>query len=333
MTGQPPQTLSTILKPTEEEVGLRLDEFVTRHLDGFTKGEIVRAIERRNILLNERPGKKGIKLRSGDQVQIRDLSFNLVYPNPEVPVSCIWFDETLLALNKPAGIPTFPNRGYERKTLANGLVSAYPGQQGIGDSPLEAGILHRLDNGTSGLVIAARNQQTFQSMRRLFVERQVEKTYLALVHGVVAQSGRLENHLAHDPAHPGRMVIVQPETPHALYAVTRFRPLSCANGYTLLAVGIRTGVTHQIRCQLAAAGHPILGDARYAPKAGEPSFPGHCLHSYALAFQHPTTAQSVLLRAKILPPFLEEIRRIGVPYEQALVCLEAQFAPPKGNCV
>ncbi|MGN1359854.1 MAG: pseudouridine synthase [Kiritimatiellia bacterium] len=333
MDEQQPQTLSTILKPTAEEVGLRLDEFATRHLDGFTKGEIVRAIERRNILLNGRPGKKGIKLRLEDQVQVRDLSFNLVYPNPEVPVSCIWFDKTLLALNKPAGIPTFPNRGYERETLANGLVSAYPGQQGVGDSPLEAGILHRLDNGTSGLVLAARNQQTFQAMRRLFVERQVEKTYLALVHGLVTQSGRLENYLTHDPTRPGRMLIVQPETPHALYAVTRFRPLTAANGHTLLAVGIRTGVTHQIRCQLAAVGHPIMGDARYAPETVPPSFPGHCLHSYALAFQHPATAQSVLLLAKILPPFLGELRRIGIPWEQAQVCLEAQFAPPKGNCV
>lgn len=285
---------------SENDAGLRLDEFVTRHLPGFTKGAIIRAIDYHSILLNNRVSKKGFKLRAGDTIQIKDLSSNRVYPNPDVPVSVIYRDDYLFAINKPAGLPAHPNRPHERDTLANGLIAAFPQQEGIGDSPLVAGILHRLDTDTSGLTLAARTQEIFDYFRTAFSERQLEKTYLALVEGRITEKGRLEHNLIHNPQHPGHMIdadtIRDPERP--MKAVTRYQPIREFRNHTLLEVGIRTGVTHQIRCQLSLAGFPIVGDTRYGGQA-VPGFPRHFLHASAIEFSLPGTQQITRLEAPL----------------------------------
>ncbi len=171
-----------------------------------------------------------------------------------------------------------------------------------------AGALHRIDADTSGLVLVARTADAFSALRAQFSEQSVRKTYLALVEGSVAVGGTLENNLAHDPTLPfcrmidcarNRLTRAQRERLKPLHAVTAFRPIAHAQveneERTLLEVVIYTGVTHQIRAQLALAGMHIVNDRLYGAFAVE-GMNGHCLHALAANFRHPTTGDETEIR-------------------------------------
>ena len=179
----------------------------------------------------------------------------------------------------------------------NGVVARWPDVRDVGDQPLMAGALHRIDADTSGLVLVARTPAAFDVLRAQFAAQTVKKTYLALVEGSVAVGGTLENDLIHDPTLPFcRMIDIRRARARVraapLHAVTHFAPVgrtSCGNEErTLLEVTIYTGVTHQIRAQLALAGLHIVNDRLYGAFAVEGQN-GHCLHALAAAFRHPVS--------------------------------------------
>ena len=186
----------------------------------------------------------------------------------------------------------------------NGVVARHPECAGIGDQPLMAGALHRIDADTSGLVLVARSAVAYERLRTQFAEQTVKKTYLALVEGAVAVGGTLENDLVHDPTLPFcRMIDVsrarQRIKAAPLHAVTNFNPIGltrCGNEErTLLEVTIYTGVTHQIRAQLAFAGMHIVNDRLYGGFAVEGQA-GHCLHALAAKFLHPASGVETEIR-------------------------------------
>jgi len=221
----------------------------------------------------------------------------------------IAFEDTdLLAFDKPAGMPVQPLSCKETGTLMNGVVARYPECSPLGDAPLMAGALHRIDADTSGLVLVARNASAFDSLRRQFNEQTIRKTYLALVEGSIAVGGTLENDLAHDPTLPfcrmidarhNRLTTAQQAKLRPLHAVTMFKPVGQttvgSEERTLLEVTIFTGVTHQIRAQLALAGLHIVNDRLYGAFAIE-NQTGHCLHALAAAFLHPSSGNPVEIR-------------------------------------
>ena len=192
----------------------------------------------------------------------------------------------------------------------NGVVAHWPECREVGDSPLMAGALHRIDADTSGLVLVARTDTAFAGMRAQFAAQTVRKTYLALVEGSVAVGGTLEGDLVHDPTVPCcRMVDaeafaarhreISTASLRPLHAITRFRPIAhvCeeCEERTLLEVEIFTGVTHQIRAQLAAAGMHIVNDRLYGAFAVD-GLEGHCLHALAASFRHPISGEPVEIR-------------------------------------
>ena len=217
-------------------------------------------------------------------------------------------DAALLAFDKPAGMPVQPLTCRETGTLMNAVVARYPECRPLGDSPLMAGALHRIDADTSGLVLVARTAAAFDALRAQFSAPTVKKTYLALVEGSVAVGGTLENDLVHDPtlpfcrmidAHHNRLTTSQAANLKPLHAVTQFKPIGRTvvenEERTLLEVTIYTGVTHQIRAQLALAGMHIVNDRLYGAFAVE-NQQGHCLHALAAAFAHPVSGDSVEIR-------------------------------------
>ncbi len=289
-----------------EAAGTRLDAFVLSVAPGSTRAFVRDALARGEILLNGGKAPKGAKVRAGDLVEIRSLleeADNRVAPDPAVAVSIVYDDGRLLGADKPAGMAVQPLSPLERGTLANGMVARRPELAGVGDGPLVAGAVHRIDAGTSGLVVFAADDEVFGAMRALFVGRKVLKTYLALVEGRVERGGRIEGELVHDPRVPFcRMVPAETPLPGPLrgglrpmFAATSFEPLHGAGRNTLLKVEIRTGVTHQIRAQLATAGFPIVGDALYG--ASPLSGGGFRLHSLSAAFVHPVTGEPVVVSA------------------------------------
>ena len=307
-----------------ERGGVRVDAALLAAFPTSSRAFVRDAIARGDVLLAAspsaapRPVAKGAKLRGGETIVVRELlesSDNRVAADASVHVPCVFSDDSLLAFDKPAGMPVQPLSCRDLGTLMNGVVAHWPECREIGDSPLMAGALHRIDADTSGLVLVARTDAAFAALRSQFAAQTVRKTYLALVEGSVAVGGTLECDLVHDPAVPCcRMVDAEAfaarhrEVPIAslrpLHAVTRFQPVAhvCeeCEERTLLEVEIFTGVTHQIRAQLAAAGMHIVNDRLYGAFAVE-GMTGHCLHALAASFRHPTSGEPVEIRTPIPP--------------------------------
>ena len=299
------------------EGGVRLDAAILNAFPSTTRAFVKDAIASGNVLIGagtssspQKKALKGLKLRGGETVVIRELleaADNLVAPEPG-RLSCVFEDDALLAFDKPAGMPVQPLSCRETGTLMNAVVARYPECRALGDSPLMAGALHRIDADTSGLVLVARTADAFANLRAQFAAQSVRKTYLALVEGAVAVGGTLENDLIHDPtlpfcrmidAHHNRLCASELARTKSLHAVTQFKPIAHTlqenEERTLLEVTIFTGVTHQIRAQLALAGLHIVNDRLYGAFAVE-NQTGHCLHALAASFTHPVSGDPVEIR-------------------------------------
>ena len=246
-------------------------------------------------------------------VHLDEIQDNSPAPDRSVCPRCIFEDDALLAFDKPAGMSVQPLTRKETGTLMNGVVARWPECVGVGDSPLMAGALHRIDSGTSGLVLVARNAMAFENLRSQFSAQTVKKTYLALVEGAVAFGGTLENDLVHMPGlgyckmvdlRKGRLSESERRAlaAKALHAVTSYVPVgrTCEGNEerTFLEVTIYTGVTHQIRAQLALAGMHIVNDRLYGAFAVE-NMTGHCLHALAASFNHPISGEQCEIRTAL----------------------------------
>jgi len=169
----------------------------------------------------------------------------------------VWEDGHLVAVNKPAGYHS--HRGKHRPTVADFVAERYPGIEGVGDLPLECGLIHRLDRDTSGILLAALNRATFLALRTAFRNHEISKDYLALVHGVLPSVDVVDTSLVRLQSR----VRAARRGERSLTAITRVRPLERGDDWTLVLATMRTGVTHQIRAHLAMLGHPLIGDRKY----------------------------------------------------------------------
>jgi len=297
---------------TQTEDGMRLDLFIMAHFPGATRSQVRDALLRGDILLGGRKAGKGAKIRAGDNVTVLALpetGDNHVRPDPSVAPRIVYADQELVAADKPAGMPVQPLSANEGGTLAGGMVALYPALAHVGDEPLIAGAVHRIDAGTSGLVMFALTEPSFSGMRRQFANREVSKKYLALVEGHVDRAGAVACELAHTPRlgfcrMTEYAALPAPDRAKArpLFAETRFRPVRKLGGRTLLEVSIETGVTHQIRAQLALSGHPIAGDRIYGGGDASGLVPENCfcLHSLSARFRHPASGERVDIETR--PP-------------------------------
>ena len=297
-----------------EQSGVRLDAVLLGTYPTTTRAFVREAVEGGKVLVNGRRAAKGLKLRGGEQIAVSErleAEDNLVRPNPAIRPRVVFEDAALLGLDKPAGLPVQPLSCSETKTLMNGVAARYPECIPLGDRPLMAGALHRIDADTSGLVLAARTAEAFEALRAQFTAQTVKKTYLALVEGSVAVGGTLENDLVHDPSLPfcrmidarhNRLCEAEKRKLRPLHAVTNFKPIGHTTveneERTLLEVTIYTGVTHQIRAQLALAGFHIVNDRLYGAFAVE-NQTGHGLHAWAAAFRHPVSGDEMEIRTSL----------------------------------
>lgn len=294
----------------------------------FTTGEICRVTLTPEGREEKRRIPKGYKVRAADVIEVTRLyekKDRRVVPNPDLALSVIYEDDAVLAFNKPAGLPVHPLRVNETNTLANAMVARYPETAEIGPNPLFPALVHRLDTDTSGVLLAARTERAYAALRHQFQTRQVRKEYCALVLGHPPDRGILEHYLAHDPARPGHMLVRLPlrkeESSRARHskkrmrwmrAVTEYQVSATIGNFALLKVTIRTGVTHQIRCQLAAAGFPIVNDILY----GGPCLDGlswqarHFLHASAVECRHPFTEVPMRIEAPWPQKWQEAIERL-----------------------
>lgn len=281
--------------------GARLDRFLGEHCGPLTRRQTRAIIAAGAVRVNGRRAHKGDTLRAGDVVEIDRDALTPAVPQgqPELAVPVLYEDDALIALDKPSGMPSVALAGSERDTAANFLLARLPAAATIGGSPLEAGLVHRLDTGTSGVLLAAREATAWAALREQFRQRQVGKRYVALVEGAVVRSGEIAAPIAHHPRRP-RLMVVCRDARHAgelaaRAARTTYRPLARRGPATLLELTIDAGVRHQIRVHLAALGHPVCGDTLYgaAPAARL------MLHAAALRIRHPSSGRALTIESPL----------------------------------
>jgi 23S rRNA pseudouridine1911/1915/1917 synthase len=293
-----------------EEAGLRLDRLILGRWPDVPRALVAEAIALGAVGLNGKPALKGDKVQAGDRVAVSELTERSdvrVAPNPRLPLQVLYADEAVLAMDKPSGMPVHPLSHRETDTLANAMLARYPELAAVGDQPLMPGLVHRIDAATSGLVLAARTPAAYLCLREQFHRQTVRKLYLAVVRGGVNETGRIESQLIHRQGTQHRMEVLgdrqPPDGQRAMRAVTEFEPVRSDAAITLLRVTIFTGVTHQIRCQLASIGHPILGDDIYGPAENPPAPSRLYLHAAEIAFRHPTDDRPTTLTSPTPPEF------------------------------
>jgi 23S rRNA pseudouridine1911/1915/1917 synthase len=237
-------------------------------------------------------------------------------PRPEpLPLAILYDDADLVVVDKPAGMVVHPGAGHAQGTLVNALLHHVKDLSGIGGE-LRPGIVHRLDRGTSGVMVVAKNDAAHQELSRQFTLREVEKEYAALVWGVVQAGRRIESPIGRDPNDRQKM---SSRARHARHAVTRVTGAEHLRGVSLLTVAIHTGRTHQIRVHLSEIGHPIVGDPTYggirrhlpADLRALGRLERPFLHALRLAFAHPADGRMLEFTAPLAPDLqrvLDEIR-------------------------
>jgi 23S rRNA pseudouridine1911/1915/1917 synthase len=230
----------------------------------------------------------------------------------DVPFEVRWEDPHVLVVDKPAGIVVHPGAGRKTGTLASGLLHRYPELEGIGQEG-RWGIVHRLDQGTSGLLLVARTAASFEFLTVEMAARRIHRSYLALVHGVPAMpTGTIDAPIGRDPVHPTRKKVV----PDGRSARTHYRVREDFGKAALLEVDLETGRTHQIRVHLATIGHPVVGDRSYTRRADPVRVKRIFLHAARVVFNHPVTGAETIVESPLPPDLvasLESIRRVFPP--------------------
>jgi 23S rRNA pseudouridine1911/1915/1917 synthase len=293
------------------EAGARLDAYLASHVEDWSRARLQRLIEAEDVLVNGKPAKPSYKLREHDEleVELTAPSSTTFAPEP-IPIEIVYEDETVVVVNKPAGLVVHPAAGIHSGTLANALVYHFQ-QLPDGGAGVRPGIVHRLDRDTSGLLVVAKTEAALENLSDQFRDRTVFKSYVALVHGRVnTDSGRIDQPLARDPANRTRMAVVR----GGRSALSLYRVRLRFDRFTLLDVELKTGRTHQIRVHLAWLKHPVVGDETYGAgrdnniqdpqlRARVRNLGRHFLHAEKLAFSHPATNKRVEFTSA-LPPEL-----------------------------
>ncbi|HJU94293.1 MAG TPA: RluA family pseudouridine synthase [Pyrinomonadaceae bacterium] len=297
------------IKIGPEHSGVRLDAFLASQIEGWSRARLQKLIDNEDVLVNHKRSKPAYKLREGDELEIELIAPPTTDFTPEnIPIDIVYEDDTLVVVNKPAGLVVHPAAGAPSGTLANAL--AYHFQQ-LPHRGLRPGIVHRLDRDTSGLLVIAKTDAALENLSDQFRDRTVFKSYVALVHGRVSpESGKIDQPLARDPSNRTRMAVVR----GGRNALTLYRVRRAFDRFTLLDVELKTGRTHQIRVHLAWLKHPVVGDETYGGGRDntiqDPQFRArvrnlnrHFLHAEKLAFSHPKTHELVKFESP-LPPEL-----------------------------
>jgi len=308
------RTIHHVVAPEEE--GERLDTVVASVVPGLTRSQVKRMADGGWISVDERRGRAGGRLRPGQRLEIHLPPPVQARAVPEaIPLTILHEDSHLLVVDKPAGMVVHPGAGVASGTLVNALLHHCGDLSGIG-GVLRPGIVHRLDKNTSGLLVVAKNDETHRALQAQFMNRQVAKTYVAVVFGVPgSETGSMSMPIGRHPVDRKRM---STRSPGGRTAVTHWRVIRRFFHFSILEVDLITGRTHQVRVHLQGTGHPVVGDRVYggrhrSQELSNPllrsrirGFGRQALHAHRLGFIHPITSRDMSFTSP-LPPDMQEL--------------------------
>jgi 23S rRNA pseudouridine1911/1915/1917 synthase len=300
------------LRAEPEDAGKRLDQLVHERLPQFSRARIQLWIREGRVRVNGSAVRPARTVRAGEPIEVEPAEAPPLHAAPEdIPLHVLYEDAGLVAIDKPAGMVVHAGAGVHSGTLVNALLHRFGALSGVGGA-LRPGIVHRLDRFTSGVLLVAKNDDAHRALAEQFASRQVEKTYIALVHGTVkAETGRIDRPIARDPSHRTRMTGRLSE---GRAAWSEYRVVKRFENFTLLEVRIGTGRTHQIRVHLSGMGHPVVGDTLYGAPAKAPDLPPlgrYFLHAHRLRFHLPSTGEAIVLVSPLPRELQEWIAHLG----------------------
>ncbi len=286
----------------------RLDRFLAENETTLSRSAAARLIKDGMVRLNGRAAQASDRVARGDVVEFALPEARPARASAEsLPLRLVYQDADLVVVDKPAGMVVHPAPGHHSGTLVNALLGLGGSWSAAGGEE-RPGIVHRLDKGTSGLIVLAKNRRAYDSLTAQLQRRTMSRRYLALAHGAMAQQdGTVDAPIGRDPRSRVRMAVARAGTGRR--AVTRFRTLERFAAYTYLECRLETGRTHQIRVHLASLGHPLVGDTTYGagrarrldtlPADLVEALGGVALHAAGLCFLHPSTGEPVDLSSPL----------------------------------
>ena len=287
----------------ENEKSIRIDAYLSNKKED-SRVKIQRLIAEGKIKVNGKNTKPSYKIQKSDIITIEAEEVKETNLKPQnIPLEVIYEDNDIIVVNKPKGMVVHPANGNPDGTLVNAVMAICKGSlSGIGGE-IRPGIVHRLDKDTSGIIIIAKNDKAHIKLSEQIKNHEVEKTYIALVRGVVKENTATINMPIGRSTKDRKKMAVSEKGKNA---ITHFKVIKRYKNYTLLEVKIETGRTHQIRVHLSQIGYPIVGDAVYSNGKNEWNIKGQCLHAKSLKFKHPTTEKEMYLEAEI-PKYFKDI--------------------------
>lgn len=287
------------------DAGIRLDVYLNLKLDEISRSQVAKLAQGGHIYLNGKPAKPSLKLKAGDEVRVEmPCAMPSQYLPENLPLEILYEDLDILVLNKPAGMVVHPAPGHDNGTLVNAVLHHCPDLGAIAGE-IRPGIVHRLDQDTSGVMVVAKNNVALENLTEQFKSRKTQKIYLALVLGHMEGAGEVDAAIGRALNDRKRMSVV---SKHKREALTKWRALKDYNSVSLLKIRILTGRTHQIRVHMAHLRHPIVGDQLYGVKNIPQVLQNYgvrdarlyeilqpitrqMLHAYRLSFSHPQSGQ------------------------------------------
>ena len=297
----------------------RIDAYIS-HMLSESRSVIKQHLQQKTVIVksvhlkNERLLKPSEKPLHQSEIIFQNYilkSERKLQPNPQLFIPILYEDEHLLVVNKPRGLVVNALKYTETQSVANFFVAQTPSLSTWSEHPLDPGVVHRLDQWTSGCLIGVKTDQALKILQAQFKNRSVKKIYLAVVEGQISTSDEWTDELIHHPKNIKKMMVVTPKTLERLKAKARkavlsFRPITHQNQCTLVEVRLKTGRMHQIRVQFSHRGYPLLGDKLYNAKQTVP-FDGYWLHAQHIEFTHPITGERIFCSA----PLPEELKAWG----------------------
>ncbi len=294
---------------TSENVGARLDAFLSGELESFSRSAISKSIEKGLVLVNGKTVSKSFKLSLDDNIE-----FSVEAPiepdilPQDIKLDIVYEDEHLLVVNKPKGMVVHPAVGNYTDTLVNALMyhckDSLSGINGV----LRPGIVHRIDKNTSGLLIVAKNDNAHNHLAQQIKEHSFTREYITVVYGNIKNdTGTIDAPIGRHPIDRKKMCVTDK---NSRVAVTHYEVLERFNEFTLLKCKLETGRTHQIRVHMAYIGHPVAGDDVYGPKKVIKSLNGQCLHAQKIGFIHPVSNEYLEFSSDVPDVFSEFLHKL-----------------------
>lgn len=287
----------------DSDLDMRLDSYLATKLD-ISRSKIQKLIKDERILVNKKTVSASYKVMENDVISVNDeLDFSIDIKGEDIPLDIVYENDDLLVINKPSGMVVHPAPGNYAGTLVNALV----GKFNLSNNDIRPGIVHRLDKDTSGLMLVAKNDWAHDKLSEMIKNKDVKRTYLALVEGVINhETGTIDAPIGRSLDNREKMAVTEINSKDS---VTHFRVLKRYEKYTLIECQLETGRTHQIRVHMAYIGHPVVNDPVYGKKVDNNNF-GQLLHSRKISFNNPRDGKELIFEVDAPQEFYDIMKEL-----------------------